>query len=179
MNQPSASHAHPKGGGEMLIPIVVMGVLAVGLLVLGHLRGKGEHIEGLKGTKKMLIQVLPLLVFALIVANMVQVLVPKDTVSRLVGKESGIRGIIIGSIAGGVMPGGPYVNLPVVAGLIRAGAGVGTGVAFLTGWSIWALGRFPMELSVLGPRFTFIRLLSTCFFPPLAGLIARALFQRG
>ncbi len=177
MAQAAPPQVDSRSGG-MLLSIAVMSVLAIALLVFGYLRGKGEHIQGLKRTKDLLIQVVPLLVAAFIVAGMVQVLVPRETVSKWVGKESGFRGIMIGCIAGGMMPGGPYVNLPAAAALLKAGAGVGTAVAFLTAWSLWAAGRLPIEIGVLGLRFTIIRILSTFFFPPIAGLIAKALFER-
>ena len=48
-------------------------------------------------------------------------------------------------------------------------------VAFLTGWSLWALGRLPMEVGILGWKFTLVRLASTFVFPPLAGLMAQFL----
>jgi len=73
------------------------------------------------------------LIFAFIVAGMIQVLLPRETLSKWLGVESGMRGILIGSVVGGLAPGGPYVSLPIVAGLLRSGAGVGTMVAFLTG----------------------------------------------
>jgi uncharacterized membrane protein YraQ (UPF0718 family) len=68
------------------------------------------------------------------------------------------------------------VSLPIAAGLVRAGAGMGTIVAFLTGWSLWAVGRLPMEIGILGWRVTVARLACTFVFPPLAGLLAQALF---
>ena len=124
----------------------------------------------------MVVDILPLLICAFIVAGMVQVLLPQELLARWVGAESGFKGIILGTVAGGLAPGGPYVSLPIVAGLLRSGAGVGTMVAFLTGWSLWAVSRLPMEIGVLGWRFTLIRLASTFFFPPIAGFIAQALF---
>lgn len=161
----------------MLLPTVIMGFLAVILIVIGYKRGGGEHIIGLKSAYEMVIQMLPLLIFGFIVAGMIQVLLPKGILSKWVGAESGIRGILIGSIAGGLSPGGPYVNLPIVAGLLKSGASIGTMVAFLTGWSIWALIRLPVEIGILGWKFTLIRLLSTLIFPPIAGLIAHFLFS--
>ena len=160
----------------MLIPTVMMGILALALLFIGYSKGEGQHIVGMKSTWKMLIEILPLLFFAFVVAGMVQVLLPKDLISKWVGVESGLRGIIIGTVAGGLTPGGPYVSLPVVAGFLRAGASVGTMVAFLTGWSLWAVNRLPMELGILGWKFTLIRFACTFFFPPIAGLLAQALF---
>lgn len=162
----------------MLIPTLILGGLAVFLLYFGYRRGEGEHLAGLKSALGMTAEVLPLLVCAFVVAGMVRVLLPQEMLSRWIGAESGFRGILIGTVAGGLAPGGPYVSLPVAAGLFRAGASVGTMVAFLTGWSLWAVGRIPMEVGVLGWRFTLVRIACTFFFPPVAGLIAQAFFGR-
>jgi uncharacterized membrane protein YraQ (UPF0718 family) len=160
----------------MLIPTIIMGGFAIVLLFMGYQKGQGQHITGMKLALNMTYQMLPLLVFALIVAGMVQVLLPRELLSKWVGAESGIRGILIGTVAGGLSPGGPYVNLPIAAGLLRSGANVGTMVAFLTGWSLWAVSRLPMEVGILGWKFTLIRIASTFFFPPIAGLLAQTFF---
>jgi len=160
----------------MLIPTIVMALLAIILLALGYYKGQGQHISGVKSGLSMTVEILPLLIFAFIVAGMVQVLLPRELLSKWVGVESGMRGILIGTVAGGLTPGGPYVSLPVVAGLLRSGASIGTMVAFLTGWSLWAVSRLPMEVGVLGWKFTLFRIASTFFFPPIAGLIAQTFF---
>ena len=159
----------------MLVSTVIMALLAIVLLVIGY--NKGEHISGLKIALKMTGEVLPLLLFAFIMAGMVQVLLPKELVLKWIGKESGIKGILIGTIAGSLAPGGPYVNLPVVAGLLKLGASIGTMVSFLTGWLLLSVSRLPMEIGILGLKFTIIRIVSTFFFPPIAGLIAQSLFR--
>lgn len=157
----------------MLIPTIIMGILAIILLFIGYQKGGNQHIAGIKFALNIIIQTLPLLIFAFTVAGMVNVLIPKELLTKWIGAESGMRGIIIGTIAGGFSPGGPYVNLPIVASLLYAGASVGTMVAFLTGWSLWAVARLPMEMGILGWKFTVIRIASTFFFPPIAGLIAQ------
>jgi uncharacterized membrane protein YraQ (UPF0718 family) len=161
----------------MLIPTAIMGALAIALFLVGYLRGEGQHVVGMRSALGMTVEILPLLVFAFIIAGMVQVLLPREIVSRWVGMESGMRGIVIGTVAGGITPGGPYVSLPIVAGLLQSGASIGTMVAFVTGWSLWAFSRLPLELGVLGWKFTLIRLACTFFFPPIAGYIAQALFS--
>lgn len=162
----------------MLIPTLVMGILALTLVLAGYYRGEGHHVTGLKSAAMMTLTVLPLLLFAFVVAGMVQALVPAQVLSRWVGAESGFRGVMLGSIAGGLAPGGPYVSMPIAAALVQSGASAGTVVAFMTGWSIWALARLPMEVGILGWRLTAARLVSTFFFPPLAGFIAQILFGR-
>ena len=108
---------------------------------------------------------------------MIQVLLPVEMISRWVGSESGLRGILIGTVVGGFAPGGPYVSLPIAAGLLRVGASIGTMVAFLTSWSLWAVSRLPMEIGIMGWKFTLIRIACTFFFPPIAGLVANKLFS--
>ena len=162
----------------MLIPTVVMGVLAVALLGVGYFRGQGAHAEGGRIALRLMVQVLPLLFFAFLAAGMVQVLVPKELIASWVGAGSGLRGILIGTMAGGLAPGGPFVSLPIAAGLVRSGAGVGTMVAFLTGWSLWGIARLPMEVGILGWKLTGIRLACTFFFPPIAGFLATVFFGR-
>jgi len=161
----------------MLIPTVIMGVIAIVLLVIVYQRGGGEHILGLKLAGNLLLQIIPILIFAFIIAGMIQVLVPTEMISRWVGAESGFRGILIGTAIGGFMPGGPYVSLPIAAGLLRAGAGIGTMVALITAWSLLAVSRLPIEIGLIGWKFTLIRLACVFFFPPIAGLIANKFFS--
>ena len=163
----------------MLIPTIIMGILAIGLVIIGYTKGDQQHLLGMKTGLKMTIEIFPLLIFAFVVAGMVQVLLPTELISRWIGSESGIRGIMLGTLAGAIAPGGPYVSLPLAAAIFRAGAGVGTMIAFLTGWSLWAVSRLPMEVGILGWRLTLIRLVSTFIFPPIAGLIAHVFFGRG
>ena len=161
----------------MLIPTIILGVIALVLISIAYYRGDGLHIIGIKIASKMTVQILPMLIFAFLIAGMVQVLLPQEMIAKWIGADSGIKGILIGTVAGGLSPGGPYVSLPIAVAMLRAGAGVGTMVAFLTGWSLWAISRLPMEFGILGWKFTLIRLACTFFFPPIAGLIAHLLFS--
>ena len=161
----------------MLIPSLIMGIIAITLFLIAYSKGEGEHLIGLRLALNMIVQILPLLFCAFVVAGMIQILIPNEVISKWVGSESGIRGIIMGTVAGGLSPGGPYISLPIVAGLLRSGASIGTMVAFLTGWSLWAIARLPMDIGILGWKFTAIRFSITFFFPIIAGVIAQALFS--
>jgi len=162
----------------MLVPTIILGVIAVSLVIIGYTRGEAQHISGVRAGLILFAQILPLLFFALITAGMVQVLISGEMISKWVGSESGMRGIFFGTVAGGLTPGGPYVSLPLAAGLLHSGAGFGTMIAYLTAWSLWAVSRLPMEVGILGWKLTFIRLACTFFFPPIAGLIAQTFFGK-
>jgi len=69
----------------MLIPTIILGVLAFVLMLVGYCRGEAQHVEGLKSGFVMLVEILPLLLFAFVVAGMVQVLLPHEAIARWVG----------------------------------------------------------------------------------------------
>lgn len=163
---------------KMLMPTLIMGALALALLFTGYYKGNGLHLTGMKIALKMLVQVLPLLFFAFIVAGMVQAMVPSEVLSKWIGEHSGIKGILIGTVTGGFAPGGPLTSLPIAAVFLRSGASIGTIVAFMTAWSLWAVCRMPIEIGILGWKFALIRFASTFFFPPIAGLIAQTIFGK-
>ena len=89
----------------MLIPTIVMAFLAGILLAIG--RYKGQHMSGLKSGLTMTLEILPLLILAFTIAGMVQVLLPHPLLSKWGGVESGIRGMLNGTIAGGFTSEGP------------------------------------------------------------------------
>jgi len=147
----------------MIIPTIIMGTLAIGLLAYGY--NKGLHVDGMKMCFRMLVQVLPVLFFAFVIAGMVQALVAAAATARWVGADSGLRGILIGSVAGALTPGSTLFTLPLMAALLRSGAAVATMVSFMTSWSVFHVMRLPLEIGVLGWKFTLVRLVSSVLLP--------------
>ncbi len=159
----------------MLSATIIMAVLSAAALLVAYHRGR--HIEGLVNARDLALQVLPLLVFAFLLAGVVQVIIPKAVISQWLGQDSGIKGIIIGSVAGSLLPGGPFVTLPIVMGFAKVGASIPVLVAMIAGWALLSVARIPIEVGILGPRLALIKLASVVVLAPLAGLIARALVK--
>jgi uncharacterized membrane protein YraQ (UPF0718 family) len=157
---------------------IIMAVIVAILIGVAVWRGEGSLQKGLTFGGKTFLSTLPLLVLAFAIAGLVQVLIPRDFIVKWLGEGSGIKGILIATVVGGLTPGGPYVSFPIVASLYKSGASVGTVVAFVTSWSLWAFGRLPMEVGLVGPKLAIARFLSTLVVPPLAGLFAQAVFGR-
>jgi uncharacterized membrane protein YraQ (UPF0718 family) len=120
--------------------------------------------------------VFPRVLLALLVAGLVQVILPRDKVAYWVGSESGLRGILIATVAGALTPGGPMTSFPFVVALYMAGADRGSLVAYLTSWSLLGFQRFMVwEVPILGIDFALLRALANLPLPIIAGLLARKL----
>jgi uncharacterized membrane protein YraQ (UPF0718 family) len=157
--------------------LLVLGLLL--LVALAWWRGGGELVwQGLAGGGGLLLRYALVIAISFLAAGFAEVLIPHAWVNQYLGADSGLRGILLGSAAGVVTPAGPFVSMPVAAVMLRAGAGPGPVVAFLTGWSLLALHRLvAWEVPILGLRFALLRYLACLALPLLAGLLARALFR--
>lgn len=125
---------------------------------------------------KMVMQIIP---FALLGAALFAQLIPEQWIAGLIGPDSGFAGIVVASLAGGLVPSGPFVSFPIALSLFQTGAGPAQIVAFLTGWSVYAFYRVMVwEVPTMGARFTLHRMGASLVLPVVAGLLAGAMFQR-
>jgi uncharacterized membrane protein YraQ (UPF0718 family) len=156
----------------VLLTLLAMLVLLVGA---AWMRGGRELVvEGLRNGGGMLVRFSLLIAVSFLVAGLVEQLIPRQWMSRALGAESGLTGILLGTAAGMATPGGPFVSMPLAAVLLRSGAAPGPVVAFLTGWSLLAVHRLvAWEVPILGPRFALFRFAISAGLPVLAGLLAR------
>jgi len=160
----------------MIQATVIMIAIAAVLLTYAWRLGDGRHIRGIRSGTATLKRTLPLLVIAFIIVGYVNVLSPQDLVRTWIGPDSGRRGLLIGTGAGMLLPGGPYIIFPLIATIYQAGAGIGPTLAMITAWASLALLNVTFELPFLGWRFTLVRLAMGLLIPPLVGLLAGELF---
>ncbi|GAW92346.1 permease [Calderihabitans maritimus] len=163
----------------MGVAVLVIGLIALSLFLIGYRRGDGSHIKGLRMGWNMFKGLLPLLLLAFTAAGLLQVAIPPELIRSWLGEEAGWKGVLIGSVAGALIPGGPYVAFPIIASVFKAGASLGTAVAFITSWAMMGLTIIPFEVAFVGPRFTAVRYTLALVFPFLAGFLAQTLFARG
>ena len=107
----------------------------------------------------------------------IQVLVPSSLIAEWLGPASGLKGILIGSYAGLFLSGGPYVILPVVAAIYKAGAGPEPVISLMSGGLLSVQGLFGWYIPILGLRLSVTQYLIYLFIPPLLGLAGGALFH--
>ena len=114
--------------------------------------------------------------FALLSAAFIAQIVPIEELSNIVGPESGLLGITISALLGGLLPGGPMTSFPIALIFFAGGAGAPQIVALISGWSIFAIHRvLVFEAPTMGWSFVTIRLISCALLPILAGLIVEVL----
>ncbi|NLG83133.1 MAG: permease [Firmicutes bacterium] len=91
--------------------------------------------------------------------GLLDVWVPRETLIRLMGKGSGLRGTALAVLLGSVAAGPLYAAFPVAAVLAKKGASFRNVVILLGAWSTTKIPMFLLEITALGPRFALTRLL--------------------
>ena len=152
----------------------------VALVALGFCLRRGPGMLRRVGTEtgQSLLKILPLFAVALPMAAFLAELMPADAAVAWIGPESGPVGVVVASVAGGFMPGGPFVTFPLVLAFAKAGAGVPQMTALITGWSIFAVHRIiSWEYPLLGWRFVVLRMVAALPLPIMAGLLAELILE--
>lgn len=157
----------------MDVSLLVMCGIVVALVVVAYLiQGWPMVLSGLRLSGNMLETIWLRMVLGLLMAGMVQAVIPAEAIGHWMGESAGLRGILVGTFAGAITPGGPFVNFPIIAALQHSGAGFGPLAAYLTAWGVIPIHRtLVWELPFLGPKFVFSRLLASLVTPVLVGLV--------
>lgn len=150
----------------------ILFVLSGALLIFMLLKDKTMAFNGIKMAGSTLWNNLDILLIGFLLAGLIQALIPKEMIANWLGNKAGVKAVLFGCLAGGLIPGSPYAAFPIAAGFYKAGAGLGAMVGFITAWSLWSVTRLPVEIALIDPKVALIRYGITFIVPPAAGLIA-------
>lgn len=163
----------------MDLSTVIMLAAAVVFLAAVYMKSPESANQSLSATAALVLEILPRMAAAFIIAGLIQVIVPQDTLVQWMGEGSGNRGILIGMALGTITPGGPMMHFPIVASFYKVGVGVGPLVAYLTAWSLFGLQRIIMwELPFLGTHVVATRVAVSLLFPFLAGWLSNIVWAK-
>lgn len=176
-----AGNGKGRRGGVIDGSLLAMTVLCALLGVLAWWQGGAEQVRiGLGTGTAMLLRFALVIAVSFWAAGFAQSLIPRGWIETHLGAGSGVRGLVLASIAGVLTPSGPYVAMPLGVAMLRGGAEVAALVAYVSAWGLLALHRLiAWEVPLFGPQIALTRWLLCLALPIVAGLLARALTRVG
>jgi uncharacterized membrane protein YraQ (UPF0718 family) len=121
---------------------------------------------------------LPKVLAGCLIAAFLTVLLPREVISRWVGTDSGVKGILIAAIAGIILPGGPFAIFPIAGAFLTVGADVSAAITLITSWSLLGINRAVVwEMPFFGIDFVGWRSLAALPLPVVVGLSARMIVR--
>ena len=136
--------------------IVLYGITAI-LLFWSWRSDRKKSIAALKKGWKAFENLLPQFLPIILLIGLGLAILDPSTISRILGKESGLMGMALVAILGSVilMPG--FIAFPLAASLLSAGAGYGQIAMLLTTLMMVGIVTLPLESSYFGKRLAIER----------------------
>ncbi|MBI3699448.1 MAG: permease [Afipia sp.] len=124
-------------------------------------------------------EIMPRVFAGCLLGGLLAAVLPHDKVSKSLGPESGLRGLLIGTAFGAILPGGPFTAYPVASALLAVGADFGATIAMVVSWTLIGYGRaVSWEMPIMGADFTLWRIVISLPMPVLAGALGRFVYVR-
>lgn len=132
-------------------------ILTLVLLLVSLIKSHEKTLLATKKAWKSFENILPLLLSILFVIGIMLAVLSPQVISKIMGRQSGILGLILAALIGSctVIPG--FVTFPLAATLLKNGAGI-TQITMLISTSVMVgVITIPIEAKYWGKRATYIR----------------------
>jgi uncharacterized membrane protein YraQ (UPF0718 family) len=132
-------------------------IIAFGLLLISYLKGKQRTKEAIKATIKILYTILPVLIFVFVLMGLIQAYVSRETIAAILGKETGVMGILYAELVGSVALFLPPAVFPFGGYFHDNGAAYGPIAGFVFTAILIGVTTLPLEFKLPGKRLTIAR----------------------
>ena len=125
--------------------------------MLSFRKDRQKTRQALKKAWKSFENILPQFLSILVLIGIMLALLDRETITRLLGAESGAAGMTMAAVIGSVtlVPG--FIAFPLAASLISSGAGYGQTAMFLTTLMMVGIVTLPLETTFFGKRLAVMR----------------------
>ena len=133
-------------------------------LFISFLKDKEKTKLALKKAWRSFENILPSVLTVLLLIGFILTLLDVQTISKLLGTDSGIIGMIIAAVVGCItlIPG--FVAFPLAASLLAAGAGYAQIAIFISTLMMVGIATLPLEIRYFGKRAAMKRNILSLLF---------------
>jgi uncharacterized membrane protein YraQ (UPF0718 family) len=132
-------------------------IIAFGLLVFSYFKEKQRTKEAIRVTFKIFYTVMPVLILVFVLMGLIQAYVSRETIAAILGKQTGVMGILYAEMIGSIALFLPPAVFPFGGYLHDNGAAYGPIAGFVFTAILIGVTTLPLEFKLLGKRFTIAR----------------------
>ncbi len=133
---------------------LVLAVVQVFLILIKPELG----LNAMQITWKNILEMLSVIPPIFVLLGLLDVWVERETMIRLMGENSGLRGMTLAFLLGSAAAGPLYAAFPIAGILLKKGSKFSNVLIFIGAWSTTKLPLLIFEASSMGLRFTLARL---------------------
>ncbi len=152
-------------------------LLTIGLHLWAFAAAPERAAKALSLGTGTLASVLLLIVAVFGLVGLLQIWISRELIVRLLGREGGIKGLLIAALCGTLLIGPAYIIFPLLMSIQKQGARWAVITIVLTSYAV-KLQMIPIEVGFLGWPFTLGRAVITIALAIPTGLLVEALMER-
>ncbi|WP_303722949.1 permease [Malonomonas rubra] len=137
--------------------------------------GRTAHALQIGATTLGSVLLLIISVFGLV--GLLQVWISRELIVKLLGREGGVKGLLIATFCGTVLIGPAYIIFPLLMSLHKHGARWAVVTIVLTSYAV-KIQMIPIEVGFLGWPFSLARALITIALAIPTGLLVEAFMEK-
>lgn len=149
-------------------------VMTLCILLLNRSIGY-KTLETAASSFKQMLSVLPPIMLLL---GLMDVWIPRETMIKYMGQNSGFLGVFLAIIIGSIAAGPMYAAYPFTAVLLRKGAKFSNIIIFMSAWCVTKIPTVLFELTYLGYKFTLTRFIINLPGIIIMGYLVQALLSK-
>lgn len=149
---------------------ILYGAAAIGVFV-SFVKDRSKTGLALKKAWRSLENILPSVLTVLLLIGCILTLLDEQAISRLLGADSGVLGVVIAAVIGCItlIPG--FVAFPLAASLLAAGAGYAQIAVFISTLMMVGVATLPLEIQYFGKRIAAKRNILSLIFAIITSYI--------
>jgi len=137
--------------------VIVINAIAIISFLIALLKDKEKAKKSLVIAGKSFIRILPMMFIIIIVIGLLLGFVPPEQISKFIGNQSGIVGVLLVGVVGAIMHIPALLSFPLAASLLEGGASVTAVAAFITTLTMIGVVTLPLEIKELGKKMALLR----------------------
>ncbi len=136
---------------------LLVNVLVIALLGIALVKDKGRTRQALAVAARSAFRLLPTILAIIVMISLLLAFVPPEQISRFVGDQAGVGGVLLIAALGAVLYIPAIVSFPLAASLLQSGASVAAVAAFIATLTMVGVVTLPVEIQQLGRKMAFLR----------------------
>ena len=153
------------------LTVIVINLIALVWFIYSVIKNKSKTKESLKIALKTFIKTMPMIIIIIIFIGFLLGFLPPDTISRVVGEQTGVFGVLITAVLGSVLFIPALISFPLAASLLKGGASIMSVAAFITTLTMVGIVTLPLEIKEMGKKLTILRNIFSFAFAIIIALI--------
>lgn len=151
--------------------------LCIFLLIISFLKDKEKTKIAIKKGLSSFENIMPQFFTIIIVIGILLSVIDTDTISKIIGSNSGFLGVLLASIAGSITIMPTFVAFSMSNSLLQSGAGYAQVAALVSTLTMVGVMTFSLEAKYMGTKITLLRNIFAFLFSFIVALFVGVVFS--